>query len=188
MSPFNKKRLLLVGAGQEQIAAIQAAHDLDLFVIAVDGNPRAPGLLLADQGICGDIRNIEYLIQLGKTEHIHGVFSHAVDLPHVVGAVAQQLHLPGLDPEIAVRATNKWRRYQCLESHGVPCPKFGLVHSVDEAHGVILNSLANFNAKATSIIFKEPFSLPSNPRIPSRIRIHFDGSLISLLSWLRASP
>jgi len=136
MSPFNKKRLLLVGAGQEQIAAIQAAHDLDLFVIAVDGNPRAPGLSLADQGICGDIRNIEYLIQLGKTEHIHGVFSHAVDLPHVVGAVAQQLHLPGLDPELAVRATNKWRRYQCLESHGVPCPKFGLVHSVDEARGV----------------------------------------------------
>lgn len=136
MSSSHKKRLLLVGAGQEQIAAIKAAYEMDLFVIAVDGNPRAPGLRLAHQGICGDIRNVEYLTQLGKHEHVHGIFSHAVDLPHVVASVAQQLGLPGLAPDVAVRATNKWRRYQCLESHGVPCPKFALVHSIEEAQGV----------------------------------------------------
>jgi len=136
MSGSDKKRLLLVGAGQEQIVAIQAARELDLFVIAVDGNPQAPGLQMADEGICGNIRNVEFLAQLGRNENVHGVFSHAVDLPHVVAGVAQQLGLPGLAPDVAVRATNKWRRYQCLESHGVPCPKFRLAQSVEEAHGV----------------------------------------------------
>jgi biotin carboxylase len=134
MSCSHKKRLLLVGAGQEQIAAIQAAHALDLFVIAADANPLAPGLAVADQGVCADIQNIEILVQLGRTEQVHGVFSHAVDLPHVVAAVAQELSLPGLSPDVAIRATNKWHRYQCLESQGVPCPKFRLVQSVEEAH------------------------------------------------------
>ena len=136
MSSSQKKRLLLVGAGQEQIAAIQAAQELGLFVIAVDGNPQAPGLQVADQGCCGDIKNVEFLAQLGTEEHVHGVFSHAVDLPHVVAAVAQQLRLPGLAPDVAIRATNKWQRYVCLESQGVPCPRFGLVHSVEEASRV----------------------------------------------------
>lgn len=138
MSSSHKKRLLLVGAGHEQIAAIHAAQELGLFVIAVDGNPQASGLQIADQGICGDIRNVEYLAQLGRQERVHGIFSHAVDLPHVVAVVAQQLGLPGLSPEVAVRATNKWQRYQCLEGHGVPCPRFSLVPSVEEAHDVAI--------------------------------------------------
>ncbi len=136
MSPSHTKRLLLVGAGQEQIAAIRAAQELGLFVIAVDGNPQAPGLQVADRGCCGDIQNVKFLVQLGIQEHVHGVFSHAVDLPHVVAAVAQQLGLPGLAPDVAIRATHKWQRYVCLESHGVPCPRFGLVPSVEEAHRV----------------------------------------------------
>lgn len=136
MNCSHKKRLLLVGAGQEQISAIRAAQELGLFVIAVDGNPQAPGLRLADQGYCGDIQNSKFLAQLGRDEHVHGVFSHAVDLPHVVADVAQQLGLPGLPPDVAMRATNKWQRYQCLESHGVPCPRFSLVQSEVEAHGV----------------------------------------------------
>jgi len=136
MSQSHNKRLLLVGAGHEQIAAIHAAHSLGLVVIAVDGNPDAPGLSIADRGVFGDIRNVDFLCRLGKEEHIDGVFAHAVDLPHVVGLVAKQLGLPGLSPEIAMRATHKWRRYQCLESHGVPCPKFRLVHALEEAHGI----------------------------------------------------
>ena len=89
---------------------------------------------MADQGICGDIRNVEFLAQLGRNENVHGVFSHAVDLPHVVAGVAQQLGLPGLAPDVAVRATNKWRRYQCLESHGVPCPTFAINRNNKQIH------------------------------------------------------
>lgn len=131
-----RKRLLLLGAGREQIAAIQAAQSVGLSVIAVDGNPEAPGLLAADRGLCGDIRNVNFLFELGKQEKIAGVFSHAVDLPHVVAEVARRLQLPGLNPDVAVRATNKWRRYQYLSAQGVPCPKFQLVHSVQDAQEV----------------------------------------------------
>ena len=133
MGGSGRKRLLLVGAGHEQIAAIRAAQELGLVVIAVDGNPDAPGLPIADRGLCADLRCVEDLTRIGKAERVHGVFSHAVDLPHIVASVAQRLTLPGLDPEVALRATNKWRRYRCLESHGVPCPQFRLAQSLGEA-------------------------------------------------------
>ena len=133
MPCFRQKRLLLVGAGREQLAAIRAARELDLFVIALDGNPNAPGLKHADEGHCVNIRDASMVTRIGKEANVDGVFSHAVDLPQVVALVAQNLGLPGLDPLVALRATNKFFRYQCFQDHHVPCPQFFLVDSVHSA-------------------------------------------------------
>lgn len=133
MPNLKQKRLLLIGAGHEQLAALRAAQQLGLFVIALDGNPHAPGLSQADEGICVDIRDVEAVTKIGKDATVDGVFSHAVDLPFVVAIVAQHLRVPGLDPDIALRASNKHLRYQCFQNRSVPCPQFFLVASVEAA-------------------------------------------------------
>ncbi len=133
MSNLKQKRLLLIGAGQEQVAAIHAAKNLGLWVIALDGNAHAPGLQQANQGLCVDIRDVAAVTKIGKDYGVDGVFSHAVDLPHLVAVVTQNLGVPGLDPTTALRASNKYLRYQCFRDHDIPCPQFYLVDSVQAA-------------------------------------------------------
>ena len=43
------QRLLVLGAGPAQIGLLRAARERDLFVIAVDGDPSAPGFAYADK-------------------------------------------------------------------------------------------------------------------------------------------
>jgi len=127
------KTILILGAGIEQTIAIKLAKEMELKVIAVDGNPKAPGLKIADAGINADIKNVEAMTEIGKKYKIDGVMTHAVEIPQVVAKVAKALNLPGLDPEVAERATNKLKRIKCLTEHGVPCPKFGTAKTVEEA-------------------------------------------------------
>lgn len=127
------KTIMFLGAGEEQCEAIDIALDLGLKVIAVDGNPNAPGLKIADVGINADIKDVEAMIKIGKKYKVDGVMTHAVEIPQVVAKVAKALNLPGLDPEVAERATNKLKRIKCLTKHGVPCPRFETAKTVEEA-------------------------------------------------------
>lgn len=128
-----RRAILLVGAGVEQVSAIQLAQALGLSVVAVDGSPAAPGLVLANEGFCLDIRDVDALAALAKEKEVAGVFSHAVEIPHIVATVCERLGLPGLAPEVAWRATNKLLRYQCFQEYGVPCPLFRVARSVEDA-------------------------------------------------------
>ena len=127
------KTIMFLGAGEEQCEAIDIALDLGLKVIAVDGNPNAPGLKIADVGINADIKDVEAMIKIGKKYKVDGVMTHAVEIPQVVAKVAKALNLPGLDPDVAERATNKLKRIKCLTKHGVPCPRFETAKTVEEA-------------------------------------------------------
>lgn len=127
------KPILILGAGIEQTIAIKLAKEIGLKVIAVDGNPDASGLEIADVGINADIKDVEAMIEIGKKYKIDGVMTHAVEIPQVVAKVAKALNLPGLEPEVAERATNKLERLKCLTEHGVPCPKFETATLAEEA-------------------------------------------------------
>ena len=48
--------VLCVGAGVEQGPAIATAQAMGLSVLAVDGNPNAVGLKIADQGLALDLK------------------------------------------------------------------------------------------------------------------------------------
>ena len=73
--------ILLLGAGQEQCIAINQAKELGYKVVACDGSPNAPGLMIADIGIVVDIRNVEKLIKVGVEHQVNGIFCHAVEIP-----------------------------------------------------------------------------------------------------------
>lgn len=127
------KTILILGAGIEQTIAIETAKDMNLKVIAVDGNSKASGLRIADTGINADIKDVEAMITVGKKYKVDGVMTHAVEIPQVVAKVAKALNLPGLDPDIAERATNKLKRIRCLTENNVSCPKFEVAKTIEEA-------------------------------------------------------
>ena len=127
------KTIMFLGAGEEQCEAIEVALELGLKVIAVDGNPKAPGLKTAHTGIKADIKNVTAMVELGRKYQIDGVMTHAVEIPQVVARVAGALNLPGLNPEVAERATNKLKRIEWLTQKGIPCPRFETARTVEEA-------------------------------------------------------
>lgn len=128
-----KKTIMILGAGPEQVEAIEIANDLGLKVVAVDGDPDAPGLEIADVGIAEDIKAVDKMVKIGQIYEIDGVMTHAVEIPQIVAKVAQKLNLPGIDPEVAERATNKLKRIKCFKENGVSCANFETAKNLQEA-------------------------------------------------------
>ena len=126
------KKILMVGAGQEQIIAIKQAKELGFFVVACDQNPTAIGFQAADIGAVVDIKNVSDLIKLAREYEVDGIFSHAVEIPHITSEVAQILNLPSISPEVAIRATNKLERIIRFKEYGIPCANFEFASSIDE--------------------------------------------------------
>lgn len=106
---------------------------MGLYVIAVDANPDAHGLRVADVGICDNIRDVQKMVKIGKKFKIDGVLAHGIDIPFVVSEVSRKLGLPGLDPKVAIRSTDKIKRIRCFEKNYVNCPKFAAVKTLTQA-------------------------------------------------------
>lgn len=126
------KRILILGAGLEQTLAIKEAKRLGYFVIACDSDINAPGFKIADLYYQIDIKNVELVYEIGRENKVDGVFSHAVEIPHIVAQVTERLNLPGLSPAIAERATFKNKRIEHLTKSGVPCARFIHVKEINE--------------------------------------------------------
>ena len=126
------KTILMLGAGLEQAIAIKEAKKLGLNVVACDQDKNALGFKYADVSIVIDITNIDLVLDVAIQNKVHGIFTHAVEIPHIVAEVAAILGLPGIPPNIAHRATNKIQRIAHLTDNGIPCAKFEIANNRDE--------------------------------------------------------
>ena len=126
--------VLLVGAGLHQRRAILRAHELGIRVVAVDGQPDAAALPLADHGYVVDFRDLDRLAEIGREHGVEGVLTVSADraVP-VVAAVAELLGLPGIGRETAFVMKNKVAMRTRLAEHGVPQPPFAAARTVAEA-------------------------------------------------------
>lgn len=119
-----RKKIFILGAGQEQIIAINEAKALGYHVLACDANTSAPGLALADVGLVINIRSVDALVRVAKEHSVSGIFCHAVEIPYVIAQVAAALCLPGLSPETARLCTLKDERLAALQAAGIPVADF----------------------------------------------------------------
>ncbi|MGR3218591.1 MAG: hypothetical protein ACUZ8H_02070, partial [Candidatus Anammoxibacter sp.] len=91
----NRKRLLIIGAGVEQVKAYQVANKLGVDVIGSDMNPNAPAFEYANGRIIASTRDVEGTIKAVRQYHvskpIHGVMTIANDVPLTVACVAEEL-------------------------------------------------------------------------------------------------
>lgn len=126
--PYNKN-LLIIGAGIEACEGIKTAKSMGLKLIIADGNPKAPGLALADWKIIastydGDaiLKQINALIKQGVV--IHGAMAMCADVPMSVATVTAALDLPGLSLESAFWVSDKLAMKDRLKAKGVPIPDY----------------------------------------------------------------
>jgi biotin carboxylase len=126
-------KVLFVGAGRHQRRALQRVKELGVRLVAVDRNPDAPGLEIADVAEVVDFADVEAVGEVGRRHGVDGVMTFAADraVPIVAG-VAEALGLPGIGAETAHLMTNKIAMRRRLADAGVPQPRFAAIRHVRE--------------------------------------------------------
>jgi biotin carboxylase len=124
-NPEAPKRLLVLGAGAGQLGLLEAARERNLFVVAVDRNPAAPGFRFADRRAIISVEDEPQIDRLAVAERVDGIVAPGIDWPVAIAArIAERLALPHpIDPATAVLATSKLRQREQFAASGVPHPR-----------------------------------------------------------------
>jgi biotin carboxylase len=130
--------VLLVGAGRHQRRAILRAQELGHTVVAVDRNPDALGLAVADVAEAVDFTDVAAVVEVGRRHEVEGVLTVSADraVP-VVAAVAAELGLPGIGVETAHVMTHKIAMRRTLADAGVPQPRFAGARDLQSARAAL---------------------------------------------------
>jgi biotin carboxylase len=138
---MSKKRLLILGAGEEQVPAYEFAQRMGLNVVGLDINPQAPALRLTRERIIASTRDTEEalreVIRFHRRHPIDGVMTIAHDVPVTVALIARELDLKGIPVPSARLASNKLLQLETFRGSGIPVPKFQEIRSVEELKGII---------------------------------------------------
>lgn len=127
------RRVLVLGGGTMQIPALQAAARLGCELHVADGNPNCAGRALADVFHHVDLRNMDGLRKTARgIPSLSGVFTAGTDFSYSVACIAQDLGLPGTEPEVALACSNKGLMRMRLRQEGVPVPRFLIAREVPE--------------------------------------------------------
>lgn len=131
------KKLMVLAAGLLQIPVIKKAKEKGYYVIAVDDDPNAPGMALADKAIVpGGLMNEEKMVAIAKEEQISGVIHPCSEVAmNVMGRINDEMGLNGVSKETAIRATNKHLMREAFERYGAPSPKSKCFSNVEVAWG-----------------------------------------------------
>lgn len=118
-----RARLLVLGAGPAQLGLLEAARARgDVHVIAVDRDPNAVGLSLADERAILSTEDEEGIDRLARAREVDGIVSPGADWPVGIAArVAARLGLAHpIDPATGAVATSKLRQRERFAAAGVP--------------------------------------------------------------------
>jgi biotin carboxylase len=130
--------VLFVGAGRHQRRAIAQARERGLRVVAVDRNPEAPGLALADVSEVVDYADVDAVVDVARRHDVDGALTVSADraVP-VVAAVTERLGLPTIGRDVAHRMTHKIAMRRTLAEEGIPQPPFAAVRNLAEGRAAL---------------------------------------------------
>ena len=131
--------ILLLGASQDQLAAIHTAKRMGIRTLVVDRQPDAPGFALADEAaaICTkDTASLKALCDTSRARGypVDGVLVMGSDIPQVVAELAEYLGVIGPTRETARLATHKRLMKECFAANGIPIPWFKKAESAAQVH------------------------------------------------------
>ena len=129
-----QKTLMILGAGNNEVPAIQKARTLGISTVVCDMNKNAPGLKLGDHNVVAKTKDIEEYLGIAKKYKIDGVMTVSVEsLVFAVSKIAQNLGLAGISEKAALNVTNKIRMKEVLGKNNIPISPFVSAKSLPEA-------------------------------------------------------
>lgn len=158
------KKLLIIGAGTEQIGVIKEAKKMGHFVVVSDFNNNAPGIAFADkfyEKSTTDGPGNKEIAQLEKVDGVLTVCSETA-VP-TVAFVAEALNLPSFSPKTALLATNKAKMRKALAANNVRVSPFIIAKSYEECTNFctrnngpwVFKPVDSSGQRGTNIIFNQ---------------------------------
>ena len=127
------KKVLIIGASILQVPAIKKAKELGFFVGVVDYNPSAVGIQYADEYFNVSTIEIEGVVKVAKKFMPDGIMTLATDMPmRAIAAVCEELKLPGITMDTAIKATDKGEMIKTFEANNVEHPWYKIADNVEE--------------------------------------------------------
>jgi carbamoylphosphate synthase large subunit len=121
---------LVIGAGSEQVPSIKAAQQQGLYVVAVDQDPAAPGLKIADVAEVMNPNDSNAVIKFALNHSVSFTLPVPIGrLLNVQAEVHQALGLRGVRPEASTICTDKSHFYQLMKKAGLRVPNQQLILS-----------------------------------------------------------
>ncbi|MBF0603465.1 MAG: ATP-grasp domain-containing protein [Nitrospirae bacterium] len=136
---MNKDRetwLVAVTAGKWQEHGIRSAQAAGLRIMALDGDPAAPGLKNVDYSAVVDVRSPEAVEKVVRDSGIQpsGAISFASEAGMAsAGHLREVWNLPGPKTELTGRLLNKHLQRRIWEDAGLPNPRWVMVRDLDQA-------------------------------------------------------
>lgn len=119
------KKIFIVGASLLQLPAIQKAKAMGFHVGVADYDPRAVGIVYADEFFEVSTIDEEGIYQAAKRFNADAIMTLATDMPmRSVAYAANKLGLAGISYDTAIRATDKGEMIRAFEKHGVAHPLY----------------------------------------------------------------
>ncbi len=157
-----KKKILVIGAGKEQVDAIQRAKEIGYTVLASDGDPQAPGFAIADAAKVIDIEDIGQNLKWAQEEKIEGVLFYGA-LPKAIPtvlAIREHMQLPGLARHASSFSLNKLVQRKKFTEHKIRQPIYAVVKDedslIEEANSMgfpcLIKPIDNSLAKGLSMV------------------------------------
>jgi phosphoribosylamine-glycine ligase len=122
-------KVLILGAGRNQVNAIKKAQEKGHTVIVSDYLPDSPGKKLADYSEMTSTFDIEGNIEVAKKYHVDGVLTIGTDQPVLTAAkVAEALSLPHMiSSATALKATHKKNMKEAFVKNNISTSNYRLV-------------------------------------------------------------
>ena len=126
---YNRPALLVLGAGNDQAFMIKTARSMGFATVAVDANPQAMGLGLADYSEAIDFSDIQQVIAyceklIHQGVSLSGVSTMGSDIPHLVAAVASHFGWVGPSVQTGNWASSKLEMKRRFSEMDIPVPRF----------------------------------------------------------------
>lgn len=117
------KKILILGANNEQIQLINAAKAEGYEVIVCDYTNDHPGIPLADKHYQVSYLDLDAVLSIGMQEHIDGVIGNSDPAMPAVAYISNRLGLVGNSPESIDKLVSKSEFRKLQEQAGLYCPK-----------------------------------------------------------------
>ena len=132
----NRKVLLVLGCGIDQIPGILKAKEMGLYVIALDGNPNAAGKRYSDEFYTVSIKHIDQIekfLQSTLNKKIDGVIAFGVDIASIIAKTADLLGVNYTIPyESALLSENKFASKEFMRQINISIPPYKLVENIKD--------------------------------------------------------
>lgn len=136
------KRLLIIGASILQLPAIKRAKELGYYVGVADYNQNAVGISYAHEYCNASTIDVEEIMKVAKKFQPDGILTLATDMPmRSVAAATEELGLPGIAFETAIKATDKGEMIKAFKKYKVEIPWFFIVNNKNDLN-LISNNLS----------------------------------------------